>query len=246
MRSLLVPAALVAATLSLPTSPAHAAASCHGVPATIEASTGEVTGTSGNDVIVVSGSLTGSVTLVDGRAGDDLICVVGLTAPLTLRSGAGNDTIDASAEGSLVFAFLGPGVDTYVGGPQSDQVDASGNPDHVVISTAGGRDYVAATGGSATVDTGPGADSVSYGVSPGGRPSSLDLGTGHDWLGVEGLVDVLVDLRGHTVRQNGVTTAMHHAEDIYAGGKHVVLRGDGERQHLHRDRVPGGPLRSGG
>jgi hypothetical protein len=208
MRSLLVPAVLVAATLSPPATAAHAAASCHGVPATIEAGTGEVTGTSGNDVIVVSGSLTGSVTLVDGGAGDDLICVVGLTGTLTLRSGAGSDTVDASAAGSLVFAFLGPGPDTYVGGPQSDQVDAFGNPDHVVISTAGGRDYVAATGGSATVDTGPGADSVFYGVSPGGRPSSLDLGTGPDSVRVEGVVDVQV--RG---------------------------------QHLHRDRVPGGPLR---
>ena len=45
---------------------------------------------------------------------------------------------------------------------------------------------------------------------------------------VEGLVDLQVDLHGHTIRQNGVTTTLHHAEDVQAGGKHVVLRGDGE------------------
>jgi Ca2+-binding RTX toxin-like protein len=227
MRSLLVPAALVFATLTLPIpTPAYAAAAtCHGVPATIEASTGEVTGTPGNDVIVVTGSLTGSVTRVDGGAGDDLICVVGITGQLSLQSGTGNDTIDASTAGSLIFAFLGPGADTYVGGPQSDQVDAFGNPDHVVVSTAGGKDYVAATGLSATVDTGPGADSVFYGVA-GRKPSSLDLGAGHDSLRVEGVVDLRVDLHLNLIRQKRVTSTVHGVEDIQAGGKHVVLRGD--------------------
>ncbi len=229
MRHLLAPAALVAATLSLPAAgPAYSAtATCHGLPATIEGSTGNVTGTSGNDVIVVSGSLTGSVDRVDGGAGDDLICVVGLTGQLSLHSGTGNDTIDASTAGSLIFAFLGPGADTYVGGPQSDEVDASGNPDPVVISTAGGDDYVAATDGPATVDTGPGADVVDYAAPPGRAPSSLELGAGEDWLGVEGLADVRVDLRRHTIRQKGVTTAVHHAEDVVAGGEHVVVRGSG-------------------
>jgi Ca2+-binding RTX toxin-like protein len=228
MRHLLVPAALVVTILSLPTAaPAYAeAATCHGLTATIEADTGEVMGTSGNDVIVVSGSLTGSVTLLDAGAGDDLICVVGLTGQLSLRSGTGNDTIDASTAGSLIFGFLGPGADSYMGGPQSDQIEASG-PDPVVISTAGGDDYVAATGGPATVSMGPGDDVVSYAVPPGRVPSSLELGTGEDWLSVEGLADLRIDLRRHTIRQKGVTTTVHHAEDVVAGGKHVVLRGDG-------------------
>ncbi len=227
MRTLLVTAALIATPLSLPTAaPANAAATCHGLTATIEADTGEVRGTPENDVIVASGSLTGSVSRVDAGAGDDLICVVGLTGQLSLRSGAGNDTVDASTAGSLIFGFLGRGADTYVGGPQSDQIEASG-PDPVVISTAGGGDFVAATGGPATVNTGSGDDVVSYAVPPGRVPSSLELGTGHDWVSVEGLVDVRVDLRRHTIRQKGVTTTLHHAEDVVAGGKHVVLRGDG-------------------
>ena len=196
--------------------------------ATIEGSTGTVTGTPGNDVIVVSGSLTGSVSVLDAGAGDDLICVVGLTAQLSLRSGAGNDTVDASTAGSLIFGFLGPGADTYVGGPQSDQIDASGNPDHVVIRTAGGDDYVAATGGSATVETGSGDDVVSYAVPPDRVPSSLDLGTGDDWVSVAGLADLRVDLRRHTIRQEGVTTALHRAENVRAAAEHATLTGDGK------------------
>lgn len=229
MRHLLVPAALVVATMSLPTAGAAyaATATCHGLPATIEGSTGNVTGTSGNDVIVVTGTVAGSVTRVDAGAGDDLICVVGITGQLSLHSGTGNDTIDASAAGSLIFGFLGPGLDTYVGGPQIEQIDASGNPDHVVISTAGGDDYVAATGGPATVDTGPGDDTVSYAVPPGRVPSDLELGTGDDWVSVEDPVDVRVDLRRHTILQKGVTTALHHTESVQALAKHVTLTGDG-------------------
>jgi Ca2+-binding RTX toxin-like protein len=227
MRHLLVLAALVGATLSLPTAgPAYAAATCHGFAATIEADTGEVRGTSADDVIVVTGAPTGSVNRVDGGAGDDLICVVGITGQLSLHSGAGNDTIDASTAGSLIFGFLGPGVDTYVGGPQIDQIDASGDPDQVVIRTAGGDDYVAATGGPAIVDTGSGDDVVSYAVPSGGAPSSLELGTGHDWVSVEDAVDVRADLRRHTIRQNGVTTALYHAENIQAAARHVTLTGD--------------------
>ena len=50
--------ALVAPVVSLlPTTTAHAASTCQGLPATIEGSTGAVTGTAGPDVIVVTGSV---------------------------------------------------------------------------------------------------------------------------------------------------------------------------------------------
>jgi hypothetical protein len=114
----------------LPTTTAHAAGTCHGQPATIEASSGDVTGTPGNDVIVVSGT----VRYVDAGAGDDLVCLVdtvklpGRNRQIFVASGAGDDQVDASAAGAETSIRLGPGADSFLG---------SGYRDYVQVGTAG-------------------------------------------------------------------------------------------------------------
>ena len=69
--ALVVPSAIA---LTGPVAPTYAAAAvCQGQPATIEGSTGTITGTEGNDVIVS----TGADTDVQALGGNDLVCVVG-------------------------------------------------------------------------------------------------------------------------------------------------------------------------
>ncbi len=96
MRSLLATIALLGVGLAVPTAPVHAAAvqaaaaTCHGLPASIEASSGKVVGTAGRDVIVVSGS----VTRVDAADGDDVVCVVGVKHAVRVSAGAGDDIVN--------------------------------------------------------------------------------------------------------------------------------------------------------
>ena len=76
LRAALTAAIVVPSAIALtgPVAPAYAAAAvCQGQPATIEGSTGTITGTEGNDVIVS----TGVDTVVRALGGNDLICVVG-------------------------------------------------------------------------------------------------------------------------------------------------------------------------
>ena len=85
--ALVVPSALA---LTGPVAPTYAAAAvCQGQPATIEGSTGTITGTEGNDVIVA----TGLDTDVQALGGNDLICVVGGD----VSTGAGDDSVVSTA-----------------------------------------------------------------------------------------------------------------------------------------------------
>ena len=87
MRTFALLAVISAGVLAEPLSPsapaAAQAATCQGQPATLEATGGDVVGTPGPDVIVVSGSLT----RVDAGDGDDVICVVGNTGKVTISAG---------------------------------------------------------------------------------------------------------------------------------------------------------------
>jgi Ca2+-binding RTX toxin-like protein len=126
---LLVPAALVAAALApLPAAlPAYAAASCQGMPATIEATSGVVTGTPGDDVVVASGT----VTSVDTGAGRDLVCTGEHTGTMSVDTGAGSDLVT-----------IGPGSVDLGTGPGDDELyfgrDTAGAPSSLDLGT--GRD----------------------------------------------------------------------------------------------------------
>ncbi|MBS2940315.1 hypothetical protein KDN32_21475 [Nocardioides sp. J2M5] len=167
-----------------PASPAGAAGeTCQGRAATIVGQPLQrVVGTEGPDVVVTNGAIG-----VDTLGGDDLVCVTDAIAPgmVTLRTGAGNDVVDASASGSWVDAELGAGSDHYT---------ASAGHDTVLT---GSRE------GSRHVDTEP--DTVV--ATTGGNASQ----TGDEWTtGMSGVpnADVLqLAGVGHTVRWSGVQTA---------------------------------------
>ena len=82
----LAAAPVLPTALTGPVAPAYAvAAVCQGQPATIEGSTGTITGTEGNDVIVAHRDGSG----VRALGGNDLICVVGGD----VYTGPGDDSV---------------------------------------------------------------------------------------------------------------------------------------------------------
>jgi Ca2+-binding RTX toxin-like protein len=118
-------------------------------------------GTAGDDVIVTGGART-----VDARAGNDLVCVTGLTR--YLMAGDGDDAVDTDDRAVDTYTYLEAGADTFVGGQR--------------------RDHVSSGAGGDRLDTGGGADSyVSY-VESGPTPGAdilVNLGAGNDFASVE-------------------------------------------------------------
>jgi hypothetical protein len=208
----------VASTVLLPNASANAAATCQGRPATIEASTGEVTGTSGPDVIVVSGD----VTKVDARAGDDLVCLVDTVAVgdeyswLSVIAGAGDDVVDTAAAGARSYTDPGAGSDTFVGGPSDEGVDLR-----------------AEDPGTDDVSTGAGDDAVYFGDSPAGVVGTFDLGVGTDLVWVEddwdiprsGETTLVIDLVGEEMTWRDATSTVRGAENVHGAARRVVVRG---------------------
>ena len=116
--------ALLGLALISPTVGASAAEeTCQGSTATIVGAGPTVTGTEGRDVIV-----TGPASTVDALGGDDLICVrpVEGSAVLEIDAGAGDDSVVSEAGTATISSTdLGPGRDSFVGGPGEDRVSAS-------------------------------------------------------------------------------------------------------------------------
>lgn len=152
----LVSVLLIPPLLALGAPAAHAAGSCQGMPATIESSGGTVTGTPGDDVILVTGRAD-----VHALEGNDVICVVGGT----VDAGPGDDRVEVTGPANGTFletAYLGPGDDRYTStGYGYDQVDAGQGGDST------GRD---------TISTGDGHDSVASGVVAQPNSDVIDLG----------------------------------------------------------------------
>lgn len=173
---------LLAATLLTTTAPSYAAGgTCQGQPATIvgQPSQTGLVGTEGRDVVVTNGALG-----IDTLGGDDLVCVTDVTRPgiVLLRTGAGNDVVDASASGSSVDAELGTGSDHYT---------ASAGRDYVVLGSNDGgpvdleADTVVATTGARP---GQSADQYFTGMRDVPNPDVLQLaGDGHVvyWYGIQ-------------------------------------------------------------
>jgi Ca2+-binding RTX toxin-like protein len=165
------------------TSYAAVGETCQGQPATILGTPGsDVDGTEGPDVIVTVGAFN-----VDARGGDDLVCVTGFTDDriVDVDAGAGNDTVDTTGTEESVDTALGTGVDTYLGGPGSDDVNAgAGEDDAETISTGDGYDTVV-TGRQGhpmndVVDLGDGVDYALMRGLPGA--GSVDGGAGRDYV----------------------------------------------------------------
>ena len=162
--------------------PSYAAGeTCQGRPATVVGTPNQsgLVGTEGPDVVVTNGAVS-----VHTLGGDDLVCVTDVTRPgvLTLRSGAGNDVVDASASGSSIDVELGTGSDHYT---------ASAGRDYVVLGSNDGGPVdldadtvVATTGGNASQS----GDQYFSGMLDVPNPDVLDLsGDGHVvyWYGIQ-------------------------------------------------------------
>ena len=136
----LVVTALVAGALSAQPSAASATAqTCQGRPATIVGTGPDIQGTPGDDVIV-----TGTSQFIYAVAGNDLVCVSpSALAAVFVNAGDGDDVVDASQVGTQVNAYLGAGLDRYLGGPgQQNWVRADGTDDTV---TDADRAYLTVT-----------------------------------------------------------------------------------------------------
>ena len=116
-----------------------AIAPCQGRMPTIVSDRRVVTGTPGDDVIVVRGR---RAEVVSGD-GDDRICVRGPGGQTAVSPGNGDDRVRVEVR-TLVVAELYSGTDTYRGGPGTDYVEsgARGERNTDRISLGGGDDML--------------------------------------------------------------------------------------------------------
>jgi hypothetical protein len=196
MKTLAAAAVLVLVPLGTPAVEA-AVPTCQGKPATLVGMPGEkVYGTVGPDVVVSGGG-----SHVFTGEGDDLVCVTGATENghrVRVKTGAGADSV-VGATRDTVEAWLGPGIDRFVGDGERDLVlggelefgedDPSYgtlvDEDPDTISTGAGDDGVTASNGD-TVSLGPGDDGMNREVLA-GEPftGSVDGGSGTNFLGLD-------------------------------------------------------------
>ena len=150
---------LVVGMVALPVS-AAGGGECHGQAATLVGSPEVMTlvGTDADDVIVT----TAAAGL--RRRRHRPVCVTGNTG--NVYAGFGDDVVDTTAASSG-RSFLGPGADTYLGGPGSDSVKAAGDPGSGGSLGDQDVDVIDAGAGSATIYSGaPGkanADTIAVG-----------------------------------------------------------------------------------
>lgn len=233
--------ALGASALTLlPTTTAHAAAICQGQAATIEASSGNVEGTPGNDVIVLSGT----VKFADAGDGDDLVCITDTTKPPSVGTGAGADKVDASGAGTKVNISLGPGPDSLIGSAYGDYVrvgttgatlEEPGDPGPYDVATGAGNDtLIVDVGASVDASLGGGADGMLFHSVEGAAVSRVDMGGGRDSASFEddweqegaGETTLRVDLTRDLMEWHGVTSVLLRAENVRGVARRIRVRGD--------------------
>lgn len=194
---------------------------CHGQAATLVGSQdAPLDGTGGPDVIVSNGA-----SEVLAGAGDDLICVTGVSdnsdGPL-IKDGAGDDLVDTSElTGPLVRTRLGLGSDSYLGRPGRDTVYAEGQTgDEDDIRTRDGHDFVETVGEGEwylRVALGPRRDQLWLDDTV---TFDIDGGHGRDLLLADGLGGTRVDLNASTW-----TDVRQEAE--VRGFERIAIRADG-------------------
>jgi Ca2+-binding RTX toxin-like protein len=229
---LLLAAGLLVGGAVAATPAAAAAATCLGHPATIEAASGEVTGTAGDDVIVASGT----VSKVDAGDGNDVICIQVQVEYTLVVAGNGDDVVSTEgATADFTNTDLGPGTDRFIGGPRSDTVSdfaapSADAPDRV--STGGGVDslnlgFIPAP--HVVADLGTGNDQVVFSPEAGVAPGtvSVDFGPGRDHLVMQETVQSLrVNLRTGRAVFDDAHYRFDHLEDGSFLGRRAVVRGD--------------------
>ena len=195
--------------------------------ATIEGTTGTITGTESNDVIVS----TGPDTDVKALGGNDLVCVVGGE----VSTGAGDDSVVSTAPaGTLTSAYMFGGADTYAGGAGTSQVIV----DEVTsfhVSFVGGPGtmelYPTSTPGTGTVDFGA---SSGFLYAFGERKSTVDLAA--QTVSVDGLLHVTT-VGLHSATATGCKVRIRgDANDnvLTAYGHNIVASGGGGRDKVGR------------
>lgn len=190
----LTAAALLGAALFTAPSATAVGETCRGEAATLVGTGTQLGGTEGRDVIV-----TGTATYVLGYGGDDVICVTGPSADVSVNAGPGNDTVDATAHrgsdsiSDAIYIVLGEGADLFLGSDLKDHVTTGADrnqqttvtPDDErdVVDSGGGDDFIIATAGTApgtdVITTGAGADFLSV-EGPQSTDGLVDLGAGFD------------------------------------------------------------------
>jgi hypothetical protein len=119
----------------VPLPAAHAATFCQNRVPTIESSGGTVTGTEGDDVILLTGPAT-----ISALGGDDLICAVGAS---TVDAGSGADSVLLDGTSTdPVAADLGAGRDRLVLGQFGTEPALTGD-----VQAGSGRDTLALAAG---------------------------------------------------------------------------------------------------
>jgi Ca2+-binding RTX toxin-like protein len=137
---------LVVGIVALPV-PAVAGELCQGQAATLVGSPDmSLVGTDGDDVIVTRGS-----RVILALGGNDRVCVTGKSGQV--YAGFGDDVVDTTAASSG-RSFLGPGADTYLGGPGWDFVKAAGDPGSGAAIGDQQVDVIDVGAGSATIYSG--------------------------------------------------------------------------------------------
>ncbi|MCL5281932.1 MAG: hypothetical protein M1376_18715 [Planctomycetes bacterium] len=118
---------------------------------------------------------SGNKIIVYGGEGDDVIDLRGVTVPVEIYGGGGNDTIYAGSGGSIIHGGLGD--DTIYGGSGKDII--FGEEGHDTIYGGGGDDYIFGDKGMIT-DLGGGKERIA--CLPGSKDGNdtIDGGDGND------------------------------------------------------------------
>ena len=112
------------------------------------------------------------IRIIGGEAGDDVQVDSGVSIPVYVRTGSGNDTITTGSGNDTIFS--GNGRDRIEAGAGDDRVNA-GNGDDTVVA-GGGNDRVDGGNGSDIIDDGTGNDTVNAASGD----DTVYSGSGHD------------------------------------------------------------------
>jgi hypothetical protein len=190
-----------------PAAPSYAATMCQGQPATIEGSTGILTGTEGADVIVGHGTAVG----VKALGGNDLICIDGGD----VSTGLGDDSVVSNApSGAFTSASLVGGNDTYV--------SRAGGRSDVIVDAISSFQVVLDGGGTVQLD-------------PTSTPGTgtIEFGTASSHLYAFGEEEARVDLTAQTASVDGLlAVTMSGLRNATATGCRVRMKGNAKRNDL--------------
>lgn len=187
---LLVPLVTSVSLVVNSASATSAGETCQGLPATIVSDGESVTGTPGPDVIVLNtvNQTTAGLTVRSG-AGNDSVCLTGQNSQVEVVLGDGDDSLlvddTPTARPVTVKADLGVGSDTVVSGRGFDSVTSGDATSAALdgpddVSTGEGDDEYVAGSPLGVVDLGKGDDRINIVAGDSGQP--VRMGPGDDTI----------------------------------------------------------------